>query len=73
MFAAERNCVFRRLELFSPNFATLSLDEKFKTLLCPVMATSTKLVHRYIKNMFERREKYDELKSKALLGCTNPT
>ena len=69
VFAADRSCLFKRLELVNPNFATMTLDDKFITLLCPVTAIATKLVHRFIKTMFEKREKYDELKSTDLVGC----
>ena len=69
VFAADRNCLYKRLELVNPKFAALTLDEKFRTLLCPVTAAATKLVHRFIKTMFEKREKYDEIKSTDLVGC----
>ena len=60
MFSADRKCLFERLEALLPNFAALSLSDKFRTLLCPTTAFTTKLIHRFIKNMFACREKYDE-------------
>ena len=72
MFAADRFCLFKRFETLFPNFATLSLDEKFSTLLCPTTAIATKLVNRFIKNMFANREKLDEMRQMGPLGCTNP-
>ena len=67
MFAAERHCLLQQFELMSPDFRTLSEVEKFKTLLCPVSAVSVKLVNRFIKNMFESREKYDNTGSTTIL------
>ena len=49
MFDAERDCLFTKLGQLSPHFLTLSSTEKFKTLLCPTTAFSTKLVQRFIK------------------------
>ena len=63
MFTADRNCLFKKFELLIPHFANLSLEGKFKTLLCPTTAITTKLVNRFIKNMFKGREKSDELRS----------
>ena len=59
MLDIERNCLFTRLGNHNPNFATFSKTEQFKTLLCPTTAENTKLIHRFIKNMFAKREKYD--------------
>ena len=73
MFSAERNCLFKKLERLNPNFATLSLNDKFKTLLCPTLAVGTKLVNKFIKNMFKSREKFDERRPASILGCTNPS
>ena len=59
VFSSDRNCVFTRLSQITPNFPNLSDADKFKTLLCPTTAFSTKLVHRFIKQMFATRDKYD--------------
>merc|ERR1712030_200637 len=56
MFAAERVCLFKRIKTINPNFATLPPVDQFKTLLCPISATSIKLVNRFIKNMFDKRD-----------------
>ena len=61
MFTADRNCLFKKL--LNPKFANLSLEEKFRILLCPTTAITIKLVNKFIKNMFKGREKYDELRS----------
>ena len=62
MFDAERKCLFTRLSSLIPGFDKLSLTCKFQTLLCPTTALATKLTHRFIKNMFAQREKYDNAK-----------
>ena len=63
MFKSQRSSLFENIELSNPNFASISDHEKFKTLLCPVSADLAKLVHRFVKNMFESREKYDAERS----------
>ena len=62
MFSAERNCLFSKIGKLSPYFLTLSLTERFKMLLCPTSALTTKLIQRFIKNMFNQRDKYDQEK-----------
>ena len=57
---SDRNSVFSRLGQLNPSFLNLTEDEKFKTLLCQTSAFTTKLVHRFIKQMLVSREKYDE-------------
>ena len=73
MFTAERNCLFKKIECLNPSFAALSLNDKFKILLCPTSAVCTKLINKFIKNMFKSREKFDEIRSASTLGCTNPS
>ena len=62
MFSAERNCLFSKIGKLSPYFLTLSLTERFKMLLCPTSALTTKLIQRFIKTMFNQRDKYDQEK-----------
>ena len=59
VFSSDRNCMFTRFSQLTPNFLNLSDANKFKTLLCPTTAFSTKLVYRFIKQMFATRDKYD--------------
>merc|ERR1711942_75600 len=59
-FNSDRNSLFTKLGPLNPSFLNLTEDENFKTLLCPTSAFSTKLVHRFIKQMFASRQKYDE-------------
>ena len=63
LFKNERSILFNRVESINTKFATLSTTEQFKTLLCPVSAVFVKLIHRFVKNMFESRDKYDEERS----------
>ena len=63
MFKSQRSSLFTKIELSNPKFATISINEKFKMLLCPVSADLVKMVHRFVKSMFESREKYDAERS----------
>ena len=42
------------------NFTELNLEDKVKTLLCPVNTLAAKLVNKYIKIIFNARAKLDE-------------
>ena len=60
LFFAERNCLFGKINSINPGFETLSLEEKFKVLLCPTTAKTVKLINKFIKIMFEGRKKIDQ-------------
>ena len=60
LFNYDRNCLFKRFETINFHFPSLTPEEKFKVLLCPVDAVAIKLVNRFIKNMFRKRELYGE-------------
>ena len=60
-FVSERNLVYGEMSAHVPNFAQMSDQQKFATMLCPTTAHSAKLIHRFIKLMFEGREKMDKL------------
>ena len=64
-FNLDRNCFFTRFGQLRPNFITLSDDEKFKTLLCPTSALTTKLIHRFIKQMFTTKERIKKYSSRC--------
>ena len=66
LFSAERSSVFARYQLENSLFQTLSATDKFKVLLCPTNAICVKLVHRFVKNMFASREKYDEQRRQTI-------
>ena len=68
MFFNERNCLYNSFVSRNFYFSSLTNTEKFKTLLCPVDAFGAKLVNRFIRNMFKKREIYDELNSGHPLG-----
>ena len=60
MFKPERDLLFERLNQVNLNFTNLSLADKFKVMLCPTTAFTTKLIHRFIKQMFATRGKHAE-------------
>ena len=43
-----------------PNFQSLSLEQKVKTILCPTSEILTKVVNKYIRIMFNARDNIDE-------------
>ena len=57
IFEHERLSLFTRANTENRFYNDLTLVEKFKTLMCPVTAKSTKSVHRFIKEVFKKREK----------------
>ena len=59
MFATERTNFFNQFKLHYNQFSSLNHEDKFKVLLCPVDANTTKLIPRFSKHMFTNREKYD--------------
>ena len=61
-FNDERNGVFQEMSSLIPNFIQMSEQNKFKTLLCPITPQAAKITNRFIKMMFDKREK-----------LTNPT
>jgi hypothetical protein len=56
-FNYERNMVFQEMSSLVPNFMQLSEQNKFKTLLCPITPQAAKITNRFIKMMFDKREK----------------
>ena len=62
LFSPDRTSFFQCYAKENYNFQHLSLGDKFKVVLCPTNAISVKLVHRFIKSMFVKREKVDELR-----------
>ena len=45
----DRNCLFERFETINCHFPSLTPEQKFKVLLCPVDTVAIKLVNRFIK------------------------
>ena len=58
-FSTKRNFFFSEIFSLNPKFSSLSDEEKFKSLLCPISAESIKLVNRFIEYMFQERKKID--------------
>merc|ERR1712105_27082 len=59
-FTYTRNCAFAKLTNLNPSFAQLSNNQKFVSLMCPATAQQTKLVNRFIKDMFSKRALIDK-------------
>ena len=60
LFSNERSILFEKLGSLIPSFSQLSLENKFKTILCPTSAKATKLANRFIGLMFKTRMKIDQ-------------
>ena len=58
-FSTKRNFFFGEISSLNPKFSSLSDEQKFKSLLCPISAQSIKLVNRFIEYMFKERKKID--------------
>ena len=56
-FNDERYNLFQEMSTLMPNFMQMSDQNKFKTLMCPITPQAAKLTNRFIKMMFENREK----------------
>ena len=58
-FINTRSHFFNKLEQLIPGFKLMDENQKFLTILCPTNAQRSKLVNRYIKFMFEKRDKIE--------------
>ena len=58
-FSIKRNWLFDEISSLNPKFSSLSDEQKFNSLLCPILAQSAKLVNRFIESMFNERKKID--------------
>ena len=56
-FKNMREIAFEDISVHLPVFSNLSEIQQFCTLLCPTHATVTKIVNRFIRDMFQSREK----------------
>ena len=59
IFAVKRACFFGKLSSISPQFNTLSEDQKIKFILCPTSEIITKVVNKYIRIIFNARDNID--------------
>ena len=60
LFSNERKSFFEKLGSIMPSFPQLSLENKFKTIVCPTSAKAAKLANRFIQLMFNTRSKIDQ-------------
>ena len=60
LFSNERTVFFGKLGAIIPSFPQLSIENKFKTILCPTSAKAAKLANRFIQLMFNTRSKIDQ-------------
>ena len=60
IFAVKRACFFGKLSSISPQFNTLSEDQKIKFILCPTSEIITKVVNKYIRIIFNARDNIDK-------------
>ena len=58
-FYHTRKECYEKFSQISPGFNELTVDQKFLRLMCPISPQETKIVNRYINNMFEKRSKID--------------
>ena len=59
-FLTSRNCLYKKFAALEPTFETFTENEKFKRLLNPKTAQETKIINKFIKIMFDWREKIDQ-------------
>ena len=58
-FTISRNCFLGKYTSIAPEFRKLNDEEKFIRLLCPKTAQEVKLINKFIKILFDWREKID--------------
>ena len=51
---------FEVISSLVPNFSNMSEQQKFKKILCPTQPQTAKSANRFIKKMFDLREKIDQ-------------
>ena len=63
--------MFGKMSSLLPNFMSLTSEEKFVQLLCPVTAQAAKLASKFIKIMVESRKKLDDGSTLEDIGFRN--
>ena len=58
-FGNTRDAMFDKIANFVPGFKNFPNCKKFSTLMCPTTPQTAKIVNRYIKYMFKKREEID--------------
>ena len=56
-FSNKINCLTLKMTTLIPNFLSLTQDEQFVTLMCPTTPQAAKVVNKFIKILFEARQK----------------
>ena len=56
-FSNKINCLKMKMTNLLPNFLTLTEDEQFLTLMCPTTPQTAKVVNKFIKILFEARQR----------------
>ena len=60
LFSLKRACFFGKMTSITPTFQNLSNEQKIKYILCPTSEIMTKIVNKFIRIMFNARDKIDE-------------
>ena len=66
-FLLKRNCFFGKIGAFIPNFEQMSLEHKLLTILCPSSVDIAICVSKYLKIIYETRNKLDQGLSSVML------
>ena len=59
VFKTSRNCLFGKIASINPGFSQLNEEQQFSFLLTPESAQEAKVTSKFIKILFEWREKID--------------
>ena len=66
-FLLKRNCFFGKIGAFIPNFEQMSPEHKILTILCPSSVDIAICVSKYLKIIYETRNKLDQGLSSVML------
>ena len=57
MFDVKRACFLGKMESILPGFRSLSMENKFKTILCPTKSAAIKVTNQFLRIIFLARDK----------------
>ena len=60
IFSIKRACFFGKIGSVLPYFSGLSDEQKLRVILCPTSGDITKVVNKFIRIIFNARDKIDE-------------
>ena len=60
LMAAERTELYKEMSNINPSFQSLTCQDKFVRLMCPVNPVECKLISRFISKTFAKRNNLDE-------------